>query len=179
MATEAFGDRYPIPRKQFIQQAGVNIEPGSGPKFFASQGLSAFQFLSTDEKEIVQVRTGGFSYNRLSPYTSLDDYLPEISRCWDVFRDLASPVQIRKIGLRYINRILLPLNQGVVKLDDYLKVSPNLPGDTSLQFSVFSTSTRRATPQPASWQTSPLPASQTKTTFSPYFLILRSLNPNA
>lgn len=137
MATEAFGDRYPIPRKQFIQQAGVNIEPGSGRKFFASQGLSAFQFLSTDEKEIVQVRTGGFSYNRLSPYTSLDDYLPEISRCWDVFRDLASPVQIRKIGLRYINRILLPLNQGVVKLDDYLKVSPNLPGDTSLQFSGF------------------------------------------
>src|SRR5690606_2300843 len=113
-SAEAFSDRYPAKRKQFIQQASVDLVPDAEPKFFASQGLSAFQFLSRDEREIVQVRVGGFSYNRLAPYTSLDDYLPEISRCWEKFRQVVAPVQIRKIGLRYINRILLPLEGGTV-----------------------------------------------------------------
>jgi len=137
LGKEAFATRYPIPRKQFIQQAGVNMEPDAEPKFFASHGLSAFQFLSADEKEIVQIRVGGFSYNRLAPYASFDDYLPEISRCWDEFRRLAAPVQIRKIGLRYINQILIPLDGGTVNLADYLKVTPNLPDGAGLQFSGF------------------------------------------
>jgi uncharacterized protein (TIGR04255 family) len=137
LGMEAYGSRYPTRRKQFVQQAGMEMEPDSEPKFFASQGLSAFQFLSADEKEIVQMRVGGFSYNRLAPYTSFDDYLPEISRCWDEFRRLAAPVQIRKIGLRSINRILVPLDRGTVNLADYLKVTPNLPDGAGLQFSSF------------------------------------------
>jgi uncharacterized protein (TIGR04255 family) len=50
---------------------------------------------------------------------------------------LALPVQIRKIGLRYINRILIPLDSGTVNLAEYLKVSPNLPDGTGLQFAGF------------------------------------------
>jgi len=137
LGVEAYGDRYPIRRKQFIQQAGMEVKPDAEPKFFASQGLSAFQFVSNDEKEVVQIRVGGFSYNRMAPYTSFDDYMPEISRCWDEFRRLAAPVQIRKIGLRYINRILIPLDGGTVNLAEYLKVSPNLPDGTGLQFAGF------------------------------------------
>ncbi|MCF7676168.1 MAG: TIGR04255 family protein [Akkermansiaceae bacterium] len=137
LGMEAFGTRYPIRREQFIQQAGVDMKPDSEPKFFASQGLSAFQFVSEDEKEVVQIRVGGFSYNRMAPYTSFDDYLPEISRCWDEFCRLASPVQIRKIGLRYINRILIPLDGGRINLAEYLKVSPNLPDGAGLQFAGF------------------------------------------
>lgn len=136
-SAEAFSDHYPVRRKQFIQQAGVDLVSDAEPKFFASQGLSAFQFLSEDEKQIVQVRVGGFSFNRLEPYTSLDDYLLEIARCWDAFRKLAAPVQVRKIGLRYINRILLPLADGKVQLSEYLKVSPNLPDGSGLQFADF------------------------------------------
>jgi len=137
LGMEAYDDRYPIRRKQFIQQAGMEVQSDAEPKFFASQGLSAFQFVSNDEKKVVQIRVGGFSYNRMAPYTSLDDYMPEISRCWDEFRRLAAPVQIRKIGLRYINRILIPLDGGTVNLAEYLKVSPNLPDGTGLRFADF------------------------------------------
>jgi uncharacterized protein (TIGR04255 family) len=137
LGMEAYGGRYPIRRKQFIQQAGMEMEPDSEPKFFASQNLSAFQFISNDEKEVVQIRVGGFSYNRMSPYTSFDHYLPEISRCWNEFCRLAEPVQIRKISLRYINRILIPLDGSGANLPDYLQVSPNLPDGAGLQFSGF------------------------------------------
>ena len=69
------------------------------------RGIQALQFLHADEKQLVQVRAQGFSFNRLAPYTSLDDYLPEIERTWHLFVGLASPVQIRVVQLRYINRI--------------------------------------------------------------------------
>ena len=133
----AFGEHYPKPRKQFIQEAGVEMKPDAKPKFFTKQGLSALQFLSEDEKQIVQIRVGGFSFNRLAPYTSFDDYLPEISKCWDKFRGIADPKQIRKISLRYINRIPLPMDGGKVTLTDYLEVSPNLPDGVGLQFAGF------------------------------------------
>ena len=72
----------------------------------------------------MQVRAQGFSFNRLAPYSGLDDYLPEIERTWSLYVDLASPVQIRAIRLRYINRILLPLAANTVDLDEYLKIGP-------------------------------------------------------
>jgi uncharacterized protein (TIGR04255 family) len=54
-----------------------------------------------------------------------------------LFIELASPVQIRVIRLRYINRILLPMVEGGVLLDDYLRVAPHLPDEKSLTFVGF------------------------------------------
>jgi len=86
---------------------------------------------------LTKVRMQGFSFNRLAPYTSLDDYLPEIERTWGLFASIASPVQIRVVRLRYINRILLPLTNGRVELEDYLKVGPRLPDEDRLRFAGF------------------------------------------
>lgn len=94
--------------------------------------------MSPDEKHLVQVRAGGSSFNRLAPYTSLDDYLPEIERTWRLYLTLASPLQIRLVRLRYINRIWLPLQQDRVELKGYLRIAP-LPEDSGLAFSSFLT----------------------------------------
>lgn len=136
-AIESFGDRYPIHRKQFVQQASLEMESDGEPRFSSSQGLAALQFVSADEKEVVQIRAGGFSYNRMAPYTSFDDYLPEISRCWDEFSRLVSPVQIRKLGLRFINRIGIPTENGIVNLTEYFKINPRLSDGTGLQLTGF------------------------------------------
>jgi uncharacterized protein (TIGR04255 family) len=85
----------------------------------------------------VQVRANGFSFNRLAPYESLDDYLPEIHNRWDQFQDIATPIQIRKLSLRYINRILIPLESRQAKLENYFNTSPQLPDDTELSFTEF------------------------------------------
>jgi len=138
VARDRFRDRYPKFRTRFRQ--GFRIEPQSegSPQISTGRpGIQAFQFLQEDEKQLVQVRTQGFSFNRLAPYTSLDDYLPEIERAWGLFVGLASPAQIRRIRLRYINRILLPLTAGRVELGDYLTVGPRLPDEEKLTFVGF------------------------------------------
>ena len=72
----------------------------------------------------------------MAPYTSMDDYLPEIERTWNLFLKLMSPVQLRVVRLRYINRILLPLTNGQVELEQYLKMNLR-PGDDKLMMTGF------------------------------------------
>ncbi len=135
---DAFRPDYPKFRKQLIHEAEVMMKAEEEPRFSARQGVRSFQFLSDNEKQIVQVRVDGFSFNRLAPYSSLDDYLPEIGRCWGIFKELARPRLIRKIALRYINRIVIPAEEGAqVDLKAFLTVGPRLPAETGLTFTGF------------------------------------------
>jgi uncharacterized protein (TIGR04255 family) len=134
---DRFKDEYPKFQVQFIQQTKIEAKPDATAQMSVRRGIQAFQFLHADEKQLVQVRAHGFSFNRLAPYTGLDDYLPEIERTWRLFIGLASPVQIRVVRLRYINRILLPTVSGRVELNDYLKIAPRLPDEETLTFVSF------------------------------------------
>ena len=134
---EALKDSYPILRHQFFQEHKVSHTKDSLPRVDVRQGLKAMQFQSEDEKQLIQFRANGFSFNRLAPYEGLDEYLSEVKTKWKLFSESVKPVQVRKIGLRTINRIRLPLENGGVKLDDYLKVGPRLPDEHTLTFVGF------------------------------------------
>lgn len=136
-AQECFRERYPKFRTKWIQEHLIAAPPGGPSELSVRQGVEAFQFLQDDEKQLVQVRAQGFSFNRLAPYTSLDDYIPTIKEAWRVYSGLATPVQIRLIRLRYINRILLPFREGRVNLDDFFTVGPRLPDEDNLSFISF------------------------------------------
>lgn len=134
---DAFRERYPEFRAQLLHEHTIQASGEAEPKLSVRRGLQAFQFLQDDGRQLVQVRVAGFSFNRLAPYTSLGDYLPEIERTWRLFVEIASPVQVRNVRLRYINRILLPFQDGSVDLDEYLAAGPRLPEEESLRFAGF------------------------------------------
>jgi len=97
--------------------------------------------LHSDEKQLVQVRRRGYSFNRLAPYSTLDDYLPEIQRTWAAFVKFANPVLIRTIRLRYVNRISVPFegddSNASAALKQYMKVGPMWPGETNFALGGF------------------------------------------
>jgi uncharacterized protein (TIGR04255 family) len=129
-ARDAFRSEYPKLRTVFVQTHQIETKADQPPQMSVQHAIQAFQFLHDDEKQLAQVRAQGFSFNRLAPYTTLDDYLPKIEQAWRLFIFITSPVQIRAVRLRYINRILLPLaTNGLVELSDYLKVGPRLPDE--------------------------------------------------
>jgi uncharacterized protein (TIGR04255 family) len=126
VAKSALADRYPISRRRLLREHLISDVAEGSVAVASRQGLQALQYLAADEKQLIQWRPNGFSFNRLAPYTSLDDYLPEIERTWKLFVDVAKPVVCRAVRLRYINRLLLPLDGGRVDLDDYLAAGPRL-----------------------------------------------------
>ncbi|MCX6916646.1 MAG: TIGR04255 family protein [Verrucomicrobia bacterium] len=136
-AFEILRDHYPKLRTALVQMHQIEAQGDNPPKMLVRHAIQGFQFLHEDEKQLVQVRAQGFSFNRLAPYTSLDDYLPEIERTWRLFISVVAPVQIRTVRLRYINRILLPMPDSKVELEDYLKIGPRLPDEDRLTFTGF------------------------------------------
>lgn len=134
---DAFRDSYPTFRIQHLQEHQFEVQAEGTPKMTTRQGIQAFQLLQEDEKQLVQIRAQGFSFNRLAPYSSLDDYLPAIEHAWQLFVGLVAPVQIRVVRLRYINRIFLPTTDSGLELSDYLKFCPRLPDEDKLTFVGF------------------------------------------
>jgi uncharacterized protein (TIGR04255 family) len=147
-AREAYRDQYPKTKVQLIQHHHLEGRGNAPPKLSVEHGIQAYQFLREDEQQLVQVRAQGYSFNRLAPCSTLDDYLPEIKRTWELFLQVASPVEVRALRLRYINRIVLPTEAGRVDLDHYLKIGPRLPDEESLTLVGFlyqNTAVERAT----------------------------------
>ena len=67
-ARDAYRGRYPKLRTQFHQEHQIEALPDGPPKMFIGRhGVQAFQFVRDDEKQLVQVRLQGFSFNRLAP----------------------------------------------------------------------------------------------------------------
>jgi uncharacterized protein (TIGR04255 family) len=132
-----FGDRYPKFHTQFLQEFKIETTPNASSSASTRQAIQAFQCSDEEGRQLVQVRAQGFSFNRLTPYSSLDDYLPEIERTWKAYVDLISPVLVRVIRLRYINRIFIPLKDGSVDLDEFLQIGPRVPEEDRLGLSSF------------------------------------------
>ena len=129
-------DTYPSAQRQIVQHQEFRAGAEEPKTVSMSQRVGLLRFRSTDEKQLVQIRAEGYSFHRLAPYGSLDEYLPEVERTWGIFRDLTRPVQIRSIVLRYINRILLPVTDGRLPLGEYLRVLPHVE-DSDLTFTGF------------------------------------------
>jgi uncharacterized protein (TIGR04255 family) len=72
---QAFRSQYPKFRNQFLEHHRIEAKVDEPAKHIAMRAIQALQFLHDNEKQLVQVRAQGFSFNRLAPYTSLDDYL--------------------------------------------------------------------------------------------------------
>jgi len=87
-----------------------------------------FTYESADGKQVFQVRTDGFTLNRLAPYQNWDLFAAEARRLWKKYKAFAQPEYIELLGLNYINRIFVPEGMDFSNhLRTYLEVSPELP----------------------------------------------------
>jgi uncharacterized protein (TIGR04255 family) len=136
-ARECYGDRYPKAQTRLLQEHEIKQRGSEPPELSVRRGIEAFLFLQEDGKQLVQVRAQGYSFNRLAPYSSLDDYLPEIERTWRLFVGITSPAQVRCVRLRYINRMSLPMPEGRIDLDEYLATGPRVPDQERLMLAGF------------------------------------------
>ncbi len=82
------------------------------------------RFLRKDRKALVQVGPHLLTVNHLKPYPTWEEYLPLIEAAYGVYRSVAQPQGLSRIGLRYINRIEIPEQN--VTIEDYFQFNPHL-----------------------------------------------------
>ena len=114
----------------------LKVKGGQPPEqFFHDLGWRGLRLQSADGRYIAQFNRDGFVFSRLHPYESWDQFKDEAVRLWNMHAELAKSIEIQRLGVRFINRITLPV--GEVRLEDYLRVPPQPPGELDLQIMNF------------------------------------------
>ena len=125
---ESLRDRYPNVEERRGAEAAIEFGPG---KPLAARtrdlGLQGFFFKSGDGLNITQFRVDGFTFNRLRPYTSWEQIIPEALSLWKLYAEKVSPEYVSRLILRYINHLNIPLP--IEDFSQYLTSRPIVPPD--------------------------------------------------
>jgi uncharacterized protein (TIGR04255 family) len=109
----------------------LKVKAGQPPEqLFRDLGWRGLRLHSADGRYIAQFNREGFIFSRLQPYESWDQFKEEAMRLWKMYEDLGKFLEVHRLGVRFINRITLPV--GEVRLEDYLRVPPQPPSELDL-----------------------------------------------
>lgn len=124
---EAIAKRFPVveTRRSMVGQFGFAAS-GSSQASASVQDLGVL-VRSEDGLDAAQARVDGFTVNRLKPYQTWTALRELAVGLWPTYLEVARPEAVRKLSLRFINQINLPITAPPLRIEDvgrYLNVSP-------------------------------------------------------
>jgi uncharacterized protein (TIGR04255 family) len=110
-------------------------EPISNFNFQLTKGAmvneqpSGFRMSSKDQADIAMINPRSIGISRLAPYPGWAAFRDQMVQVWKtVWKRPHKPPLIERIGIRYINRLDIPIAKDApLQLEDYLKVHPQCP----------------------------------------------------
>lgn len=123
-------DRFPQKEEKILLTHSFKVSPGNPPISDTSGSrIDGYRFRSLETNKIVQARLDGFTFNKLKPYENWDVFCKEAKELWMMYLELAQPLKVTRIAVRYINRIEVPLP--IKDFKEYIlnapDISPELP----------------------------------------------------
>jgi uncharacterized protein (TIGR04255 family) len=119
---------FPHKEQHAIQEVNVSTENNAPTKKPMARTqirtINLARFLSEDKKAIIQVGERVLLVSRLTPYQSWYDFNNHIKYAFKALSQKVTINSIQRIGLRYINRIVVPKKD--MRLGDYFEFRPFL-----------------------------------------------------
>lgn len=134
---------------EYVKQASINPvrqefsftvgktegETMSPSQRFEDLGWSGIKCATADEGRTVVFSRDEFRFSQTSEYRGWETFYAEAIRLWRIHQELASPTEIGRVGMRFINRIGVPT--GRFELNEYLAHGPSMPNELPLDFTGF------------------------------------------
>jgi uncharacterized protein (TIGR04255 family) len=117
---------YPGQQALTVTLDRIDFGKGGSESITISRQQVGFRFASADEKQFFQARFDGFTVHRLAPYQGWAPLRNEARRLWGTYHQAVHPRKVRRVAVRYINRLDLPLP---AEMKDYLRTSPDVSSD--------------------------------------------------
>ena len=126
-----------FPIKEQIYAGLLQFESGPSIKIDASRKHHGLLFRSRDGLRIFQATLSGFTFNRLAPYNTWEEFSGDARRLWEVYKDVCRPSSVIRTAIRFINRLDLP--GPILDFKEYLRTVPEVSPDLSQVLSGFFT----------------------------------------
>ena len=106
-----------------------------------------FRFDNADSTDIISLTTNAFAYSRLAPYTGWAKFSAAALGAYLELRKEIGFNALKRIGVRYINRLDVPLVPNLpIKIEHYLNIEPKFP-DAIPMLQAFTMQTVHELPQ--------------------------------
>jgi uncharacterized protein (TIGR04255 family) len=126
---------YPKVVSQGQVQQEITLSPDQPKSVVHNMGWHGLHCQSADEKQIARFTRDGFLFARLHPYQNWEQLFGEAMRLWRIHTEIANPLEIQRVGLRYINRI--EMQPGEARCEDYIELHPQPTKGLDLPFVSF------------------------------------------
>lgn len=127
---------FPTKREKSLVEFSIQGTGMPEPQQFRP-GVDRLQFFREDESGIVQVGPNLLAVNQLIPYAGWESFRPLILGQLEHYRSIANPDRLRRVVLRYINKVGVPATQ--FDLAEYFQALPGLPSDLAGNVTAFFT----------------------------------------
>jgi len=121
---ETFPKQAPIQMLHFGVAAAPNAGNAQVNQVF-SQSALGFRLANAGDTRVVQLRSDGFAYSHLQPYSEWSTFRGEAKPLWDRYRENFPDLHLQRCGLRYINRIDIPAEK--IDIFEYFRFYPEIP----------------------------------------------------
>lgn len=118
--------RAQFPKRKQRRIVSGQLAPGPQGPVQEVKVVDRMQLYTEAEDALVQVNDHLMSVNVLAPYPSWEEFKPLIQRGLATYCEVCSPNGLQRVGLRYINRIVIPGTRA--DLDSYFDFRPYVGG---------------------------------------------------
>jgi uncharacterized protein (TIGR04255 family) len=111
------------PGDQEVKTLGVHVVnlPGGMPPVTNVQETVGHRRASNDATEIILFMPDTLIVSQLAPYPGWESFFSRFVRDWKLWKREIAFLKINRLGVRYINRIDLPITEDYVEQEEYLK----------------------------------------------------------
>ncbi len=104
------------------------LEP-TAEQMQVQSAVEAFKLTDADGTRIVILGLQHITFSRLAPYPGWQAFRDNAKSLWKLHRKAVGPLGVSRIGLRYVNRMDLPLTEKLIQLENFVSVYTQYPED--------------------------------------------------
>lgn len=121
-------------QRQFQHKFKIEPTTGVSEQQMQDLGFKGYRFQSKDKTQTIQFNTDGIIFSQKGAYPGWNIFKERFDELWGMYFELAKPMDIQRIGLRYINQILDPNMDERV---EYFHANPQKPVNMELELKEF------------------------------------------
>lgn len=132
----ALAERFPnLPIRSLIRHVEMSaMVSGDDASSAVRRGPRGIRLKSEDGHYIIQFTRDGLVFSRTKEYEHWEPFLSAAKQAWQVYLDLAAPVETQRLGVRFINHMPTATPE---TLREWLREPPTCPSNLPLKEFVY------------------------------------------